>query len=132
MIYYNYLFKDDRNNYKIGISKNPTLRLGEIKFHNPTVRSVFQIGYVAEFMGDSNVKKLARDDEAMLHERFKNKRIFGEWFKLSNKDVVRIWKFFRIHLWPMDGKFINQEEALKIFEEENGFYPAYRPKEYYL
>lgn len=51
--FYLYVLKDDRNNYKIGISENPFLRLGEIKFHNPTTKFLFSRGYV----GDDNIQE---------------------------------------------------------------------------
>lgn len=112
--YYLYLFKDDRSNYKIGISNNPKLRLDKIKYHNPTTNILLINGYVGSLS-----KNIAREDEKNLHKKFKNKKLFGEWFKLSHKDIVKIWKFMGYHWKPKNGKFVNYEEAIKIFDMQN-------------
>jgi len=117
MIYYIYLFKDDRNNYKIGIARSPNLRLDEVKYHNPTTKLLLCLGIAGN--SHATLREFARKREVELHEKFKEKRIFGEWFKLTKKDIVRIWKFFGRHQQPSVGKFIDFEMALEIFDKKN-------------
>jgi len=109
--YYLYILKDDRDNYKIGISRNPFLREGEIKTHNPTAKLLFYRGYIG-----GNVSQKTRDDEKILHNKFQNKRLWGEWFKLNKRDITKIWNFFGYSWMPSGGKFIGNNEALKIFD----------------
>lgn len=61
--------------YKIGKSKDPKRRLQSLKTANPHVKLVAY--------GDG-VK------EKVLHNKYDNKRINGEWFRLNNKDVENI------------------------------------------
>lgn len=114
--YYNYIFKDDRGNYKIGISNNYLVRLDTIRSQNPSTKLVMKRGIVGEDEGI--MKRFAEEKERELHRMFRKKRVYGEWFKLTKKDLVRIWKYFGYHWMPTNGKFINQEEALAIFDKE--------------
>ena len=116
--YFNYIFKDDRGNYKIGISNNYLVRLDTIKLQNPSTKLVMKIGVIGG--KESELKEIAEATERELHERFKNKRIYGEWFRLTKKDIVRIWKFFGYDWMPTGGKFINKKEALEIFDKSIG------------
>ena len=112
--YYLYLLKDGSENYKIGITNNMESRFKSINFSNPTAKIMFYQRYIGS---DSGVLqgKIIKDEE-LLHIRFDKKRTQGEWFKLNKKDIVRIFKFFGWGWQPRAGKFINYEEALKIFD----------------
>ena len=66
-----YLIYDGRY-YKIGISTRPEKRLSSIKSLNPSAQIIHLI--------NSNV-------ETELHNRYRYKRIHGEWFDLNNRDV---------------------------------------------
>jgi hypothetical protein len=113
--YYNYIFKDDRGNYKIGISKNYLIRLDTIRLQNPSTKLVMKKGIIGG--NESEMKEIAEERERELHKRFEKKRIYGEWFKLNKKDLVRIWKDFGYNWMPTAGKFINKKEALEIFDK---------------
>jgi Meiotically up-regulated gene 113 len=61
-----------RGFYKIGKSKNPTIREGTLQAEVPTIELLHVI----------------HDDiELYLHEKFNSKRLRGEWFDLSEADV---------------------------------------------
>ena len=113
--YFNYIFKDDRGNYKIGISNNYLIRLDTIRLQNPSTKLIMKKGIIGG--EESEMKEIAEEIEKELHEKFKDKRIYGEWFRLNKKDIVRIWKFFGYNWIPTGGKFINQKEALEIFDK---------------
>ena len=73
---YIYLFRVDKY-YKIGLSGQPGRRYSSIATSVPfPVERVhqFRCWYVS-------------DVEAALHQRFKDKRLNGEWFELSKEDV---------------------------------------------
>lgn len=73
-----YLFHNTENDsYKIGLSKDPEKRLGAIKTSlSSDVEMILSIE-----TGD--MVSL----ESYLHDRFKDRRIRGEWFKLTKEDV---------------------------------------------
>jgi len=65
---------------KIGKSLYPNKRYMAIKTSNPHAELFF---YSKNY------------SEAELHERFKNKREFGEWFALDKQDIFSITKTFK-------------------------------------
>lgn len=80
---YTYLMKDTSNGYyKIGMSNNPTYRERTLQSEKPTIELVHSRKFCD--------RKKARNHEKELHEKFKSKRIRGEWFDLDIKDVVLI------------------------------------------
>ena len=71
-----YLIKDQRTGlYKIGKSKNPKLREKTLQGENPLCEIV---------------KTWDKDIEKYLHDNYKNQRIRGEWFNLSEIQVKYI------------------------------------------
>lgn len=81
---YVYLLKTniDCDYYKIGLTKNPNKRYKQISPKMP-----FELEKVHLIKTNCRYKL-----EELLHEKYKNKRIKGEWFKLNNKDVEFIKK----------------------------------------
>lgn len=77
---YVYIGYDSSNNYfKIGKSKDVARREREIRNMNPTFRIL------------CNALTENQDvTEKALHKKYANKRIVGEWFDLSSKDVHEI------------------------------------------
>lgn len=67
-----YLMKDSSGLYKIGCSAEPHGRLESMRTGNATIELVCVI--------KENIEK-------ELHIKYANKRVKGEWFKLSEKDV---------------------------------------------
>lgn len=71
-----------RENYKIGISKNPEKRFGEFTLLPEKLETIF-IHKVAN-------AKLVESD---LHEIFNNKRVRGEWFNLTKEDIEFVKRY---------------------------------------
>lgn len=72
------MFNTRSKEYKIGFTiKDPTTREKQFKMVDPAVQYLFSI---------DGTKRL----EHSLHNRFKNKRIRGEWFNLCLKDLLYI------------------------------------------
>ena len=61
--------------YKIGYSNDPYKRMAELQIGNPT-----PIELVGTISGSIT-------DERRFHDLFKEKRVSGEWFSLSDEDV---------------------------------------------
>jgi hypothetical protein len=66
---------------KIGTTKNVNKRLLSIKTANPFAELFF---YTTEYT------------ESFLHEKFKDKRIIGEWFELDKYDLYSITKSYSV------------------------------------
>jgi hypothetical protein len=81
-----YLVRSDRGYYKIGKTKNPKSRQKTFGLQLP-----FEIEFV--HLIESNAYHWA---EEQLHRRFAAKRVQGEWFALSDDDVVRIKSLARL------------------------------------
>jgi len=64
--------------YKIGVSKTPIIRERTLQSQKPDIELLF----IEQFS-----KKEAYKFEKKLHNYFKKKRLRGEWFSLSEKDV---------------------------------------------
>lgn len=76
-----YLILNKRNNYiKIGRSKNPKTREKTLQSEEPTLKMI------AVWEAENIVEK-------HLHQKYKSKRIRGEWFDLSLKDLVEISEY---------------------------------------
>ena len=76
-----------RNEFKIGMTKNPIRREGEIKLELP--EKINPIHYI-ETDDPSGV-------EQYWHKRFANKRKEGEWFSLTGNDVRSFKKWRKIN-----------------------------------
>lgn len=78
-----YLMKDDANGYyKIGMSKNPTYRERTLQSDKPTITLICS----KEFSSRTEASEL----EKYLHKKYANKRERGEWFRLSEQDIINI------------------------------------------
>lgn len=75
---YVYLMKNSRNGLiKIGFSKDPKVREATLQSEEPEVSLIFSEVGTMEY-------------EAELHARFSDKRIRGEWFRLSCEEICSI------------------------------------------
>jgi hypothetical protein len=68
--------------YKIGRSVKPIIREKTLQSEKPTIEMLF------------NHEAIVRD-EKVLHDKFKNKRIRGEWFDLTGSDLQYIKEYFK-------------------------------------
>ncbi len=80
-----YIIKNHRNGYtKIGFTtKNAKFREATLQSQEPEV----------ELIGEWTGNIL---DEEILHNLFKDKRVRGEWFELSDKNIKEIHEYFSI------------------------------------
>jgi len=77
---YVYLMIDTSNNFhKIGISNSPKYREHTLQSDKPTIELLCAKEYPS--------RAIAEAIETALHNTFANKRIRGEWFKLSSSDI---------------------------------------------
>ncbi len=82
---YTYLMKDDSNGYyKIGMSNNPTYRERTLQSAKPTITLLCS----KEFSS----REEAREHEKYLHNKYADKRLRGEWFKLTELDIINVKK----------------------------------------
>jgi len=85
---YIYLMVDLSNNYyKIGISNKPAYRERTLQSEKPTVEMLCY----KEFPN----RKIANNIEQALHKTYSKKRIRGEWFDLTEKEVTEIKKMLK-------------------------------------
>lgn len=82
---YLYIIKDTSNNlYKLWISSDPHKRYKQLLIWNPFL----------EFI-DSMLSKDAIEDEKYFHKKYKNKKIWWEWFKLNKCDIIDIYAYYK-------------------------------------
>ena len=68
--------------YKIGHTDNPDRRLKQLQRNSPDI-----LDYVVTISTDDALTK-----EKHLHAMYTDKRVNGEWFKLTPEDVQSIWE----------------------------------------
>lgn len=70
----------DTDHYKIGVSRDPVIRLNQLQTKCPIPLKILCLwfGHDYEFF------------EKALHFQFSHKRIKGEWFRLQPKDILQI------------------------------------------
>ena len=91
--YKTYLIKDTSSMlYKIGRSANPCIRHRDIKTGNPTTMLLMFCN---------------SDIESILHKKYADKRVSGEWFKLSDHDITEILNEFK----EIGGEFFNLTQS---------------------
>lgn len=83
-------------NFKIGVSKNISLRMRQLSCGCPTIKSVYESDYL------SNAFEL----ESVLHNLYKDKNVGGEWF--LSVDINEISKIIQKH-----GKIESYEKCKK-------------------
>lgn len=74
-------FDENTGLYKIGFSRKPNLREKTLQSEKPTIKFII-------------CKNGTIKDETKLHRVYKEKKIRGEWYGLTNDDVVEIIKAF--------------------------------------
>lgn len=79
-----YFIKDRiSNNFKIGVSQS----------NNPKVRLSHYVNYIEiDLIYIENISNCF-EIEALIHQKFDANRIKGDWFKLSNEDVISIIRY---------------------------------------
>ena len=81
--FYVYIMHDTSNNlYKIGKAVDPFSRLNNFKTANASIEL---LNYYPGFMAD----------EKILHRNYEKYRVKGEWFKLKQKHLDQINKYFK-------------------------------------
>lgn len=73
-----YIISDSKGTYKIGIANDPLRRLTQLQTGHPSKLSILLL-----LKGSTQLEK-------ELHQRFSTKRIQGEWFMLTNEDIVQL------------------------------------------
>lgn len=76
-LYYTYLMTDDSGYVKIGRAKCVNNREKIFRTGSPTIRTI---------------AILNKDIERILHKKLSDKRVSGEWFRLSNYDIEQVIK----------------------------------------
>lgn len=84
-IVYTYLMTDASGYVKIGKSKNVKIRIVTLRIGNPTLKIIGTL--------DKNI-------ESKLHIKFKDKRIIGEWFSLSEDELLDIINEYKFIIEP--------------------------------
>jgi predicted GIY-YIG superfamily endonuclease len=86
-----YMVKDNTTNYiKIGSSCNPDRRFKELcNQKNPAITVGYR-DYNLVFVSEI----VERSTEGVIHEKFKEKRIKGEWFSLNEEDINYVRKTY--------------------------------------
>ncbi len=74
-----YLISNNLNQYKIGISKNPNLRLKQLQTGND--QNLFIIN---QYKSEKHYKKI----ETALHNTYKYCNVLNEWFELTNEQAL--------------------------------------------
>lgn len=93
---YIYLVRAATGEYKVGHSVDVGSRMKAFSVQPP-----FEYELVHAFPADDMAQA-----ESILHNRFSEKRIMGEWFTLDKKDVDEIVRIVRFK----DGRFLHNEE----------------------
>lgn len=81
-MYYVYVVRQAKTNYiKIGVSDDPEERIRYLQTSSP---SLLSIHYVIDCQSSGDALKVER----LLHERYKSKRLEGEWFDIPYFKVI--------------------------------------------
>ena len=84
--------------YKIGISNAPGKRLQTLNTSNP-----FELDILHKFVADP-----AEEAEGKLHQRFEQTRLSGEWFRLTDAQILEICKI----IGYTNGEFITERDEI--------------------
>lgn len=117
-----YLFTNSQSLTKIGVSKTPELRQ----------RSVANaIKDYVNIHSTYNCKVLAFKVETHLHNIFKEKRVIGEWFNLSEKDRESVGDIIAEYfntLKESEKKILEMNQNIQNTKEDCIFVKDYQPK----
>lgn len=80
-----YILESDSGLYKIGITSNSNVALRITQIAMDTFGKFGRVGLYKSFQIEN-----IREVEKYLHEKYNNKRKSGEWFSLSNDDILEI------------------------------------------
>lgn len=97
---YTYIIKS-HDLHKIGKAKDVKKRMKEFSTGNPSIELI---------------KTIDGDYESYLHKNYKDKRVVGEWFKLTNEDINNIDKLVENGIRTIDtikgsNKFVEKVEC---------------------
>ncbi len=99
-----YIISDGTGFYKIGVSKDVTARIKNLQTANATK---FKLVLTIESVGAANLEKF-------FHCFFNDKRVEGEWFKLTEEDLLKVGKVL-----PSYEKSNYFAEMLRCYVEES-------------
>lgn len=103
-----YIVRDNISlNYKIGSSVNPLRRYNELC--NKSNTTIIENKDLTLLWYSDPIERV---EESNLHKHFKNKRINGEWFSLSEDDLSVIYK-------SINGTYVNRTSPRTENENEN-------------
>jgi predicted Zn-dependent protease with MMP-like domain len=77
---YVYILKAENGLYKIGKSRSPQTRVNNIRTASPVKIEVYRVFMSTEYS----------DTEIRLHELFADFREIGEWFRLTDEELLTI------------------------------------------
>lgn len=86
-----YVIHSTSGHFKIGYSKNPDTRLKQLQ----KTQGVYEYSLI-QVIPFMNLEE-ARAFESGLHEDYKERRIRGEWFELTPKDLIEIGAIGELH-----------------------------------
>lgn len=112
-----YLLKDlDNGLFKIGSSVNPARRYNEITNQTKSVTgSSENRNYKLTWYSEPTLRKVENE----VHELFKNKRIEGEWFKITNSDICEIKSIIEKTYVNDNGTYVKRTMQRTGNENEN-------------
>lgn len=106
---YVYFIKNNQNNLiKIGSTTNPKTRLSHLRIANPDI----QFLYIIE---TEDYKKV----EKYYHTIFNDKRIKGEWFKISLEDIKAVCPF--LNCASQIPVYINSKKISSMFSDKTNY-----------
>ena len=84
-----YMMTDASGFFSIGYSRNPKKKALELRKANPTIKLVS-----TKRASHGTASRRA----ASYHERFAHRKVVGEWFSLSDKELVELLKDFDVQV----------------------------------
>lgn len=85
--YFLYIMRNNRNAYfKIGYSSNPKFREKTLQAEDPDITLVHSW-------------ECCKSIETKVHRKFKDNRLRGEWFKLTDKEMLNVLAFINEQLY---------------------------------
>lgn len=101
-----YLMKS-QDAYKIGITDNVRQRFDTFKTGNPNIEFV-----TAYEVGDKSMHV-----ESLLHGRFRNRVVYGEWFRLDDSDILAFHQLCK--MFGSETKWKPKEKTLQTQKKDS-------------
>lgn len=99
--FYLYVIRCARTRYfKIGVAKNYIKRIEDLQRANPLR---LDIAYTFLLPGESNIERI-------LHKKFSEQNIRGEWFDLTDEDISELLRIVESHILTLAGQKTNENE----------------------